>query len=322
MPIFDNGRTIFIAHPIAGKFPETQQLGHCSTELAFWLRLRNQYEKARLDTEPDIAVTERLQRQILTNQHTQDWNTRSVQSGLRGYKPQLCNETGKLTIYGKELANYAQTVYSALLYECANIRVDVPDPTNPDNFKKADDCFITADISIRVFKLLQIITQAIDEAEIRHAEQNIQTNSRLHLQYIADFFNNEAELSKKVRMQEGRIKGQKSKRFSIDNVPDASDLIRGPEITDLDPLYMMQSQIRAIDITNDAYVPTGSFGQRARSDLRVLFKYGLVDLRTYSLGGRGRPPHIIRTSVTGRIVVKDLEKQGYLSSGPQSDVLE
>jgi len=62
----------------------------------------------------------------------------------------------------------------------------------------------------------------------------------------------------------------------------------------------------------EGWVPTSTFAQNTRNDLTQLLKYGLVDMRAWHTGGRGRARHVIRPSTIGRILLKDLEKEGII----------
>lgn len=307
MPIIQNDASLFIAHPIAGLGSHAAKLGHMSLEFAMWLNLRRQYERVN----PELS---NRPLQPSPNPNIYNHTTRCMLAGYRHYKPQVCSQIGQLTSYGNELADIAHDWSLEMIELNRASETNLPIAHKPETLRRAEDIFLSADISISTLRFLAMMLEATRQVESAATQTNLDISSREHQLRILDFFNKEQQKAKEVRKAEGRtiLSEDESIEVNLDRLRQAS---LGSPLSPYDRNGHDGTNIpiQAICLaTRDAYVPTTAFTNRARSALRTLTKFGLVDTRVFSTGHRGRPPNVVRPSVTGSVLIDDLRKREFI----------
>ena len=308
MPVLHDTKTIIISHPIAGLGPQPAQLGPMSLELALWL-------KYRLEEFLAHSTYDHLEAAQLANffqsPDVHEWNVRCILAGTRGYKTKLCAETGKLSEYGLTIAKTATEIIDQTERELFK-----SDPTGvaPKNFKNwrtwksADELFISANFSVRQARMLKLMLDAITEAERLNKQHlvydwtKISTNDE-----IAGNGTEPLPVSQKPQTDEDDQNGETRL------LPPVSELT---DILSYKSHHIENQPFEAITLMSDigrrGFVPTAIFGQKARNDMKMLTKYGLVDIKAYAHGQRGRPKHVVRPSVIGDRLVADLVRRGII----------
>ena len=144
---------------------------------------------------------------------------------------------------------------------------------------QADEILLNATIPVRSLRMLQKLSTGIAEAEQAHTQ---------------------GKLAKTIIPEEK----DKKPHVGVMSIKDTRSHVATPNQAFLPEIYQVPTGTQA-------FVPTATFGQKARTDLRYLIRYGMVELKAY-VTGRGRPKHIIRVSTPGERILLDLQKQGLI----------
>jgi hypothetical protein len=301
MPIFPNTTSIAINHPILGYGTTPSEIGPMSIELALWLKDRLElvnFKKMSKDLEHAEFMEKSFQRQ-----ESHEWDLRCRLAGVRGYTHPLCNEIADFTPLGLQLAERVSTY----LTESTDALQENPQVTDPDLWTKTEDVFLMGNITIRQAAMLKVLLSAINEAE--------QTNrTELDEQFRS------AGAAERVKEEDiVRQARQSAKEAKEAGIGTFLNIFAERQTFNVPQAFQAKVYGYAIDPTNPmghgpsvAFVPTAMFGHRARVDLKNLVKYGLVDMKAYITGVRGRPKHLVRVSTPGSIVVKDLTAKGII----------
>lgn len=286
---------IVIAHPVFCKGMQMAEIGAMSTELGIWLNARYQIESMpdnEFNTDIKASMGKRFERQ-----ENIDWDMRSRLAATRGYASPLCLPSGDLTALGTEKAKQVFELYAHV----ADQLNEDDTWTSSDKWTKADHVIMSGDITVRQAAMLRVVRNACLDAE--------RTNrTRLDARFIPADLIPTGVTRRDLLISEG---------FNPDDYvhnypesPKAMTTLFEIANSNNDSLPDMQGFI--IDDTTEnvarlAWVPTATFGQKARNDLKNLIRYGLVDLRAWHTPTRGRSKHIIRVSLPGQVLLSDLE---------------
>jgi len=323
MPIFPNEHSIVISNPYLGKGTTAFQIGQISTELFLWLRAKFQQEQALAKAEQttnDPKVGQLAFTGQSLSKAIHDFNMRSLLSAVKSYDPPLATLThplpgivGRLTQQGETYANLVQDC----IYENLLGRPDIEEiALNQASWTQADHVFVNGEISLRQARMLQLLQRAVYDAEqTNRKELDERFKAKLHLS--PGYSDKETEKAEGDEETESEGKDPDEPNLQILDVVGNSllDLMinqqRANDTQDFQAIVLdlgldQRSNIR------QAFVPTAIFGTRARTDMKNLTKYGLVDLKAYATGNRGRPKHIVRVSPTGAIVLDHLERLNLL----------
>lgn len=322
------GNDIVIRNKVVGAAPELVDLGPkgMSLELAVFLHyklLESQYK-----AEDDERLSG-VQYALTGHKIFRDLVTRSQLAGMRGYRPKLIENYHMITPLGKDRAEKVGPLIEEINNELDNI-VNVP-----DEWQDSDEMFLLAGIPVRVALMLQLLSKAIKEAkrayEVEQANSKYQvvpdpqdevldlltddTKEPIPPKSLEDIARENEQKQIFARMRKAADQAQEAIRTQ--NAPTRS---QPPQEAGLEDLVdgTLQSTLpqdfsaivlpfEKLAIENKVWVPTATFGQKARNDLVVLVRYGLVDLKQYNEGNKGRPKHVIRPSRIGYTVLRDLE---------------
>lgn len=323
MTILPTPQGIFFNHPIIGALTESQELGEMSMELILTL-----HTLSLLDENPDIqaedsyVATNSAFRTNLINPSTGELMSktdftaqpriralrdRAYISATKGYNPPLIQQissrhTPTLTPAGHIYAKNATHVINILNDEVDNLGYE------PHRWQEADMLFNSASIPRRALGMLYMLNAGITEAEQRYASHNmsllasrqdpVEDPSALAEQLgLLDPFN--APKNK----ANSDVKSLDETRVSLVSLMGAIDRVNMPVQEFEAALYPVGAQ------KFEAWVPTATFGQKARTDLKYLIKFGLVEIRAFISAGRGRSKHIIKPSLPGTSLLTDLARK-------------
>lgn len=290
MPIFNMNGQILIAHPVAGLGEEIEQLGEMSTELAIWLdgKLLESSIAPKIQNDNKSGLST-----YWDQPHLAALNARCMIAASKGYKNPLSDKYGELTPLGQDKANQAQKVIQI---------INDNSPTGedywayqPNKWKIATDVLIKATIPIRALTLLDMIEHAVSEAEQTYNVYSTEHPNETQDPQTPDILDLNPNSPQSPTDRPRVFQGER-------RVADFYEVEKDTEVTQKVNacLYLIGTRRR------EAWVPTATFGQRARSDLKVLVRFGLVSLKAYIAGGRGRPRHVLRVSPPGRIIINDM----------------
>lgn len=282
-----NGRNIAVNHTYLGKGLTPGRIGPMSMEMCIWLDARIGFQTF-LSANPDQEIAQRMFSGHFAGEH-HEWDIRCRLAGSRGYEPSpLCEPSGTLTPYGYEIAFLCQSH----IQDNMDIIGIHPEILDEEKWTKTVDVFLMGGLTKRQASMLKLLYFAIIDAE--------RTN-RLELDERFQSYRKQQELKADTNV-------------GLEFLP---DLVSASGTVDLfaerDARNVSQDfqaiMYGAENTTRKAFVPTAMFGQKARTDLNTLIKYGLVDMRAYVSGVRGRPKHVVRVSPPGAVVVNDLMLQ-------------
>jgi hypothetical protein len=314
-----------------------------SLELLQWLNDKLLLQEA-IEANHDNTVSTRLR--AFRDPKVHDWNDRCLLAAERGYRPAFSNYKGELTTEGHQKAEIIRNMLmDATLWQRDHpTQFEGYDPTHKltidelpiarlterEFWTKADHCFLSMEITKRQYSMLQMLDRAMKEAEQTNRQEldakykSAKTAQMLEeLDELGESASSREEL---IRLDALRATGTASsvsaeqagittsqsfqaimlKDYQRSHLPigEQVQLMQTPDLSQPAPVY-------------HAYVPTAMFGQRARNDLNNLVKYGLVHLKSWSTGVRGRPRHIVRVSEVGHILLNDPELQQEMLVVPQ-----
>lgn len=323
MPVSNFGSAIGIAHKVLNINHMVMEMGitDMSMELAIWLL-------AHAKSAETLGEGTFLQSSTTLRQMSE----RALTAATRGYRPMLADTDNKrnipiLTTHGQILANKLAEVIDVINEETDN------SAWNPSQWNTADEMFIVANIPLRTVKLLNMFNMAILTTETKFAnkmrEAGITSVTPAAASYLYEF--NIPILGGIDRTKNSETDKNPNKQYDTDKNSETDKTNRQDKNTDF-YIPVMPSQIRAgmnnirQEIApNDcllfqdgnaphwaAWVPVSIFSPSTRVDMRYLYRFGLVDLRAFNSPGRGRPRLIVRPSIVGDKLLKDLEKNGHL----------
>jgi len=296
--VFAMGNLIVVKHKTMGNSKEAYDLGPMTMELALWLEYKLREHEYRLANDTDNLAG--IQYYLKRDPYLTDLVNRSKLAAYRGYNPRLVDSTyNTLTPLGLERARQASIVITEINQEFNNI-VYVP-----AEWVNLDEMFVTAGIPIRIINMLRTIHNALIEAQSHVEAGNWHNVDEESEQYEKDI--DEQELALQRIAAENRQKAKKTKS-SIVNITTLEDNLNVTERPEEITVKLLNTGAPK----PEAWVPTAPFGQRGRNDLNVLVKYGLIDLRSYLTGDKGRPKHIIKPARNGLVLLENLEKIGLL----------
>lgn len=297
--MFLMGDLIVIKHELMGNSLEAKELGPMSMELALWLEYKLQEEDFRKHNDEDNLAG--IQYFLNRDPYLKELVTRSQLAAMRGYKPKLAEQFDYLTPQGYEKAKKARIVIKEINETLDNIVYD------PGMWKKTDEFFVTAGIPRRCANMLNMMDKAL-----KQAKQNFDNDpDKEHLPPV--IFGEEDKPLKKDQTPKLTLSQSKHRELSEIDLqqprPVLSDIKDNLKKTELPPEFDTLTFYGELsDESTRCWVPTAAFGQNARNDLNVLIRYGLVDLKQYNIGSKGRPKHIIRVSRVGQLVLKDMQE--------------
>jgi hypothetical protein len=307
MPVMNFGETIFIAHKIAGTGENVAKLGEMSLELAIFLEA--QYNLERLKELGDHEKAKHLTA-FFGQPQIRAIADRAKVAGNRGYLEQLTDVYGNLTPMGREKALVASEIIAEINAEQENLAYE------PSKWLKADELIINATIPTRALRMLQLISKAITQVEQDHAakamrrmvEEQQRAQAGKEAVNNSDLANETTESDRHKEPTVGNYIPKQAKTHDKPKVINLADL----EINTQVPDQAFIPQVFETEQAVQAYVPTATFGQKARTDLRYLIRYGLIELKAYVAGGRGRPKHVVRCSTPGERMILDLTERHIL----------
>lgn len=288
MPIAHFGSNILIAHTIVGDSPTNALLGDMSVEMAIYLEAKSTELELREagDRESILGITNFFGTPQMRSLYSRGYN-----AGFRGYQPILIDSGGNLTELGREKALSAKDIVAELNDYRPNFAYE------PHTWTEADEIILTANIPVRAVRLLRIMNMAISATEQAYAANAM---SRMLAR-------------EKEREDKTDITNNLVKQDEAGPVGRRMIMMEELELHSQTPDVELKPEIFDIGSgVTQAYVPTATFGQRARTDLRYLIKLGLVDLRAYVQSGRGRPKHVVRVSIPGERVLTTLVRKNIL----------
>jgi sortase (surface protein transpeptidase) len=292
------GQAIFIAHKLVGNHPNVLELGEMSMELAIWLEA--ELSRTRLKESGDQDALTGLNN-FLGQPQIRAIVERSENAAERGYTPQLRDEYGNMTQDGRIKAE----LVSEIIQEVNEFRENYA--YTPMSWIGADEIIINATIPVRSLKMLQMLSRGTAEAEDIHRNgrlaQTVQQQQRL-LELENSENSDKAENAEESENSNQQQDSDKKPYIGVVSIRDTRANVATPN-------QEFQPQIYNGAQGAQAYVPTSTFGQKARTDLRYLIRYGLVELKAY-VTGRGRPKHIIRVSTPGERILLDLQHRNLL----------
>lgn len=295
MPVINMNGTILIAHDKAGIGEEIEHLGEMSTELAIWLEGKL-FEHSLPTIAPKLQNTATGETvdywdktNIVTNPYIRSMIARCALSAQRGYRHPYSDTLGNLTPLGLDKANQVQQIIQ-IINDDGDFWA-----YQPQKWTKATDVLIKATIPTRALSLLLLIQSAIIEAEKRYNAYALEHPGEAQDPHSPDILN--LNTANPINPTD-RPKVFKGERRVADFYEVEIESAVTQDVSAM--LYLIGTRRR------EAWVPSATFGQRARSDLKYLVRFGLVDLKAYVAGGRGRPRHVLRVSPTGQIVLDDL----------------
>lgn len=300
MPIRAGFGRIAIAHPIFCKGMLMAEVGAMSTELGSWLNARWQLEEIpdnEYNSDMKASMGKRFQRQ-----ENVDWDMRCRLASTRGYASALCHANATLTALGTEKAKQVFDLYSKV----ADQLNEDDTWTNPDKWSKADHVIMSGDITTRQALMLRVVRNACRDAE----QQN---RTRLDARFIPADLIPFGYTRTDMLISEGFNPDEYEHR--LPETPQGMKTLFNADDRINDSLPDMQGFIIDDETHNAsrlAWVPTATFGQKARNDLKNLIRYGLVDLRAWHTPTRGRSKHVIRVSLPGQVLTSDLEAGSYI----------
>ena len=289
--VFAMGNLIIVKHKTMGNSPEATNLGGMSMELALWLEYKLREHEYRLANDTDNLAG--IQYYLKRDPYLTDLVNRSKLAAYRGYNPRLVDSAyNTLTPFGLEKARQASIVISEINQEFNNI-VYVP-----AEWVDLDEMFVTAGIPIRIINMLRTIHNALIEAQAKVE--------------AGDWHNaDEQDETDKDPLQRITEENKQKVQRRTDDIVNITTLEDNLKVTER-PEEITVKLLNTGAPKPEAWVPTAPFGQRGRNDLNVLVKYGLIDLRSYLTGDKGRPKHIIKPARNGLVLLENLEKIGLL----------
>lgn len=288
MPIMPFGDKVLIANKYrdVSRGPDAMLLGEMSIELAIYLEAKLNEQKAR-ELYDQIVTDESVRAmQFFDQPELKDTVGRCYNAGNRGYSPRLIDTRNNLTEEGIEKANQAIPVIAELNEISGGIAY------KPNEWRNAEDFFIIATIPVRSLRMLQVIYRAITRAEQKDANEALGTNFPLP-------FPTDDDLPEQTDKSNGKNKTDEGMLEALMNVQDNVDM----------PQTKFTPQLYQSGANREAYVPTATFNQKAKTDIKYLIKFGLVELKAYVGGHRGRPKHVVRHSRAGSILLVNLEEK-------------
>lgn len=290
------GQAIFIAHKLVGNHPNVLELGEMSMELAIWLEA--ELSRIRLKESGDHDALSGLSN-FLGQPQIRTIVERSENAAERGYTPQLRDEYGNLTQDGRIKAE----LVSDIIQEVNEFRENYA--YAPMSWIGADEILINATIPVRSLKMLQMLSRGTAEAEDIHRNGRLAQTVQRQQRLLNQEKENETEDSDKDTENSNQQQDSDKKQYiGVVSIRDTRANVATPN-------QEFQPQIYNSAQGDQAYVPTSTFGQKARTDLRYLIRYGLIELKAY-VTGRGRPKHIIRVSTPGERILLDLQHRNLL----------
>lgn len=328
MPLVNFGDYVFIAHPIVGNSPAVQHLGDISLELCLYLETKLTELDLAEHGDPN-AITGL--KNFFDNPPMRALYSRGYNACKRAYQPPYLDKLGNLTPLGQDKAMLAKEIICELNEYQDNLAYE------PLKWLEAQDIIVNATIPIRALRLLNVIQSAISKAEQLNAKDAmslmIAEMDRRSGQTFEEFQRNNTiqneDENGQTEQEEQNIETEQTTqieqiRNKTTNTPIAPETTSKPQQNEMLLLNELELQSNmpdaniAAEIFNlnsgisEGYVPTAPFGQRARTDLKHLIKFGLVDMRAYVTPGRGRPKHVLRVSIPGQHVLRSLITKGIL----------
>ncbi len=330
MPLWVTSRTIAIAHPILIREILARDIGQISLELMEWLKDKLYLQEA-IEAGHDNTVGERIRG--FRDYKVQDWNDRCLLAAMRGYRPTFVDSRGELTKAGMDKAQMIRDFYIDAINWQRDHPPQIPSDYDPARiipmdelpiarmaekqfWTKAEHCFLSMEITKRQYSMLRMLQKALAEAEAtnrtRLDEKYMSARSAQMLDELGQIDENLASQEEVARLNALR---------ATNTVTSIFDEIASLGVSQSFQAVMLNAHPEYDYLTPDLsrpkpklepYVPTAMFGQRARNDLNVLVKYGLVDLKAFHTGVRGRPRHIVRVSEVGTVLINDPELQAEL----------
>lgn len=322
MPIYDHGNDIVIMHkvPSAANMAATIGLGDLSVELAVWMHAKMQEQKWREQGTPEEIL--RGKDAFLQQPQNIGLRDRSIIAGARGYKPTLATPDGDITPVGLRVASRALPIIEEINNETDNLA------WNPQDWLNAEDMFIQARVPLKVAKLLKLFYLAIQTTERQFQDEQLASQPDLDKFNIPgiNMFTNRSTDKEPIAPQITQT--QAIKGFDPDTPPKREfgpigpiepksifdtkqELTTPTQIVTAEHTLMFQTSL-AEGHKWQAWVPVSIFHPNTRYDVKYLYRFGLIDLRTFATAGRGRPRLIIRPSVIGEKLTKDFGKMNLI----------
>lgn len=282
--MFVMGDMLVIKHKLMGNSQEAANLGPMSMELALWLEYK--LTEADMREQEDSDGLAGIQYFLNRDPVLADVVIRSQLAGMRGYDPKLVEQYDYLTHLGLEKAKRARIVIKEINETLDNIVY------SPNDWHNSDEMFITAGIHKRAIMMLRVMKSAIHEARRRYEDGTDAPPP--------------VKVNDETKETTRSLPPEQNEFPTIDSIADLRHVVKKTELPTNFETIIFYGELT--DEESRCWVPTAAFGQRARYDLNILVKYGLVDLKSYNLGNKGRPKHIVRPSRIGHTVLKDLER--------------
>jgi len=321
MAVISTSRSVTIYAPTFEREPIKSQVPNMSMELAVWLTHKlGVVESRRAD---GYMLEARLM--AFHSPKTHNWNQRCKLAASRTYSPELADSDGELTPFGLTTAEQLREMFMSADREEfeRGIRVTSWDTDNDvttilsttkaqesEFWTKAEHCFLSGSLSVRQLKMLEMLLKATEEAE------------QLNREELDEKFRSvkTAEAPDPDDLENiGVIRPNQIANMIVD-IGTQREAMNTPQAFQAKMFDIHSSTQMSVEMNQEleraplrlAFVPTAMFGQKARNDLVQLERYGLVDLKAYITGHRGRPKHMVRVSTTGEITVRDLRRLGVL----------
>lgn len=207
-----------------------------------------------------------------------NWIIRAKDAAIKSYHPPFRNPDSTLTETG--------LIYGKISHDLLDlIREQQFDLTDIVNLTSAEDMFFTADFSKRQIKLLTVVDRGIRDALAEHKTGA----DEIFKSFKADRERNKPDKPEGIRM-----------------VTRDEQEVDGYNKEDL------ATEFLEVENKTICLVRTANFNAKAKYDLKVLIKAGLVDYRLLYDGSAGRPKAAIMVSDLGTRFLKDLENRHVL----------
>jgi len=204
-----------------------------------------------------------------------DWVLRARLAAFKAFKPPYATRGGRLT----ELGEHYSLIVNRILNQIRDIDYG---SISSDKWTRIDEMIITATFPKRAGKLLSVIDRAVSDAIKNHESGADEIVARFN----RDNPPPPPEKPKLMDVFSHNEEGHNRSDFK-------TELVEEKEAT-------------------TCWVKTSTFSAKAKYDLNVLMKFGLVDYRHLATGAQGRPKGVIKIADLGTRFLKDLEDRSLL----------
>lgn len=226
---------------------------------------------------------------FIDNPKIKEMMERCIVAGTRGYQPPLLDDNGNLNEKGSSISELVKPIIEELDSYSEGY------PYEPDKWNNADDLFLSATIPVSSIMILDVIAR---NCIYKERDFELLTTEQKEYQIDLDF----KTLSGTIVPTQGV-----STVAPVGEAITLSAIRRARRV----PLTVMSVMVkRSGSPAYDAYVPTVTFDMKTRRELSTLYKFGLLDLRAFLAGSRGRPKHIVRPSTNALKLMLGLKNEG------------